>query len=164
MSELPRAEAPDWRQHLIRSLVFVAFVAALGYAAAYGGLSVFEDDVHLALEPNRDSVQFTGTEPPVIQVKVSLRNNTDADVTLKAPSACKMFRWQVFDRSGDMLQSKVSEDTCPNTEVVAILPPGEKLEEFYAITLAPTRYRAGDDYLVHYWYWGYEGQFQFKAE
>jgi hypothetical protein len=28
----------------------------------------------------------------------------------------------------------------------------------------PARYRAGDDYLVHYWYWGHEGQFQFKAE
>ena len=164
MTDLPRAAPPDWKQQLIRSLMFVAFIGALGYAAAYGGFGLFEDDIHLALEPNRDSVQLTGSEPPVIQVKVSLRNNTREDVTLKAPSACKMFRWQIFDRSGDMLQSKVSEDTCPNTEVVAILPPGERLEEFYAIALVPARFRAGDDYLVHYWYWGYEGQFQFKAE
>jgi hypothetical protein len=164
MSEPPRAPAPDWRQYVLRSLIFAAFVGSLAYSLAYGELGLFEDDVHLALEPNRDSVQLAGAEPAVIQVKVSLRNNTRADVRLKAPSACKMFRWQIFDRSGDMLQSKVSEDTCPNTEVTAILPPGQKLEEFYSIALVPTRYRAGHDYLVHYWYWGYEGQFQFKAE
>jgi len=30
--------------------------------------------------------------------------------------------------------------------------------------LVPARYQPGNDYLVHYWYWGYEGEFQFKAE
>lgn len=164
MTDLPRAPAPDWRRQVLRSLIFVAFVGALGYAAAYGGFGIFEDPIHLALEPNRERVQLTGPEPPVIQVKVSLRNNTREDLTLKAGTACKVFRWQIFDRSGDMLQSKVSEESCPQTEVTAILPPGERLEELYSIALVPTRYRAGDDYLVHYWYWGYEGQFQFTAE
>lgn len=160
---LPHAPAPDWRRYVLWMLIWVAFVAALGYAAANGGLGFLENDIHLAAEPNRDRVALNG-DSPVIEVKVLLRNNTRETVTLKAASACKMFRWQVFNRAGDMVQSKVSEDNCPTTEVSAILPPGEKLEEYYALALVPTRYRAGEDYLVRYWYWGYEGEFQFAAE
>lgn len=156
-------EGPDWRRTLVRIGIWFAFVAALAYAVSSGEFAVFQDDVHLALEPNRDSVTLGG-KAPVIEVKVSLRNNTAAPVTLKAASACKMFRWQIFDRTGDMIQSKVNEETCPTTEVSAVLPPGQKLEEFYAIALVPHRFTAGQDYLVHYWYWGYEGEFQFKAE
>jgi hypothetical protein len=158
------APPPDWTRTLLRIGIWFAFVAAIAYAVTNGGFTFLEDDIHLALEPNRDRVSLQGEEPPVIQVKVLLRNNTREDLTLTAPSACKMFRWQIFDRSGDMVQSKVNEDSCPTQEVNAILPPGETLEEFYSIVLVPGRYRAGDDYLVHYWYWGREGEFQFKAE
>jgi hypothetical protein len=100
----------------------------------------------------------------VIEVKVRLTNNTREPATLRAASACKIFRWQIFARSGDMVQSKVNEDTCPATEIAVNLPSGEKVEEFYSIPLEPQRYRAGGDYLVTYWYWGYEGEFQFTAE
>jgi hypothetical protein len=160
---LPQAPGPDWRQYMLRAVIWVSFVAALGYAAAYGGLDFLENDVHLAAEPNRERVALAG-EAPVIEVKVSLRNNTRDTVTLKADSACKMFRWQIFNRAGSMVQSKVNEDTCPSGAVTAILPPGEKLEEFYSIALVPTRLTAGQDYLVHYWYWGHEGEFEFAAE
>jgi hypothetical protein len=160
---LPHEDPPDWRRYLVRIGIWFAFVAALAYAVSSGEFTVFQDDVHLALEPNRDTVPLAG-QAPVIEVKVSLRNNTASNVTLKAASACKMFRWQIFDRAGDMIQSKVNEETCPTTEVSAILPPDQKLEEFYAIALVPQRYTAGHDYLVRYWYWGYEGEFQFKAE
>jgi hypothetical protein len=38
------------------------------------------------------------------------------------------------------------------------------LEEIYSITLVPGRYVAGQDYQVRVWYWGYEGEFLFRAE
>lgn len=162
-SELPRAPAPDWRRYLLWALIWVAFIAALGYSASEGGLDFLENAVTVRAQPNRDSVALT-ERTPVIEVKVRISNSTGEAVTLNVPSACKIFRWQIFSRSGNMVQSKVTEDSCPNTPVSAVLPPGEKLEEFYSIVLEPSRYRSGDDYLVHYWYWGYEGQFEFKAE
>jgi len=157
-------QQPDWRRYLLWAAIWVAFIAALGYAASRGSLGFLENDMHFALEPNRERVKLSSREPAIIQVKARLSNNTRAAVTLKAPSACKIFRWQIFDRAGSLVQSKVSEDICPLSEVSAILPTGQTLEEFYAIVLVAPRYRAGEDYLVHAWYWGYEAEFQFKAE
>lgn len=159
----PQPPQPEWRRYLLWAVIWVAFVGSLGYSASHGGLDFLENAVVVRAEPNRDRVKLSG-EDPAIQVKLSLRNSTAEAVTLKAPSACKVFRWQIFNRAGEMMQSKVNEDTCPYTEVTAVLPPGEKLEEFYSVVLEPQRYRAGQDYLVHYWYWGYEGQFEFTAE
>jgi hypothetical protein len=161
--QLPRAPAPDWRRYVLWMLIWVAFIASLGYAASYGELGFLENAVSVTVEPNRDSVPLKSE--PIIQLKVTLRNNTRETVVLRAPSACKVFRWQVFSRDGNMVQSKVNdEDSCPKSEVSANFPSGEKVEEFYTIVLEASRYRGGDDYLVHYWYWGYEGEFQFKAE
>jgi len=161
----PTPGQADWRRYILWAGIWVSFIAALGYAASDGGLGFLENDVSLSLEANRDSVPLSRQEPAVIQVKVTLRNNTSKAVTLKAPSACKMFRWQIFNRSGEMVQSKTAnEEICPGTEVSAILPPGQKLEEFYSIALVARRYTPGQDYLVQARYWGYEGEFQFKAD
>ena len=62
------------------------------------------------------------------------------------------------------MQSKVAEDICPISATGAILPSGKSLEEFYSIALAGSRYHAGEDYQVRIWYWGYEGEFQFRVE
>jgi hypothetical protein len=164
MNPLPQAPAPDWRQYMLRMVIWVAFIGALGYAAAGGGLGFLENDVNLSIEPNRERVSFAGAEPAVIQVKVTLRNNTRDPVTLSVGSACKIFRWQVFNRGGELIQSKVAEDICPISETGAVLPSGKTLEEFYSIALAGTRYRSGEDYQVRYWYWGYEGEFEFKVD
>ena len=164
MKPLPHAPAPDWRQYMLRALIWVAFVGSLGFAAANGGLDFLENDISLKLEPNRERVSFTGPVPPVIELKVKLRNNTSKDVALTAPTACKVFRWQIFSRSGELVQSKVLEDSCPASGVTIGLASGKQVEEIYAIDLAKTRYRSGQDYLVHVWYWGYESEFQFAAE
>ena len=163
-SPLPQSPPPDWRQYMLRAVIWVAFIGALGYAAANGGLGFLENDVHLAVEPNRDSVKLTGDVPPVIQVKVTLRNNTAKEVALTAKSACKIFRWQVFARTGDLVQSWVNDEQCPDKEVSAILPSGQTLEEFYSIALKADRYEADHDYLVQYQYWNREGEFQFRAD
>jgi len=157
-------QQPDVRRYLLWAVIWVAFVAALGYAATHGGLDFLENDVHLSVEPNRDSVVLLGKEPAVIQVKVTLRNNTRDAVTLTAPSACKVFRWQIFSRDAELVQSKTNEDSCPEGEISAILPSGQTVQEFYSIVLAPQRYSAGQDYQVRYWYWGHEGAFEFRAE
>lgn len=145
-------------------VTWVAFIAALGYAASEGGLGFLENDVSVVAEANRTTVTLTGREPPVIQVKVKLRNNKTDAVTLKAGNACKIFRWHIYNRGGELMQANTNQYACPAVEAVAILPSGKSVEEFYSIALVPTRYTADEDYLVHYWYWGYEGEFQFKAE
>lgn len=164
MNNLPRSPAPDWRQYMLRALIWVAFVGALGYSAANGGLDFLENDVSLKLEPNRDKVALHGPTPAVIQLRVTLKNSTDKAVALSAPSACKIFRWQIFSRSAELMQSSVPDDKCPESPVTAGVRSGEKLEEFYAIALAPERFQAGNDYQVKVWYWGYDATFEFKAE
>jgi hypothetical protein len=161
---LPRAPAPDWRQYVIRALIWVGFVGALGYSAANGGLDFLENDVSVKLEPNRDAVALHGTVPPVIQLRVTLKNSTQNAVALDAASACNIFRWQIFSRSAELMQTSVPDDKCPSVPVTAGLRSGEKIEEFYAISLVPDRYQAGNDYQVKVWYWGYEGTFEFRAE
>ena len=58
-------EGPDWRRTLVRIGIWFAFVAALAYAVSSGEFAVFQDDVHLALEPNRDSVSLAGKAPVI---------------------------------------------------------------------------------------------------
>jgi hypothetical protein len=164
VTSLPPAEAPNWRQYVFRAILWVAVVGSLAYAASQGAFDSLENAVSLRLEPNRDAVQLVGSVPPVIEIKVTLQNNTPDPAALKAPSACKVFRWQVFSRSGEMVQTRVSDVQCPELAVSAGLQPGQKLEEFYSITLVPSRYIAGQDYQVRVWYWGYESEFQFSAE
>jgi hypothetical protein len=164
MQPLPQAPKPDWRRYLLWSLIWITFIAALGYSASQGGLGFLENAVVVQAEPNRDTVKLKGAEPAVIQVKVTLRNSTSKPATLVAPTACKIFRWQIFARSGDLMQSVIPKDNCPQTEVSANLASGNAVEEFYSIVLEAHRYTAGEDYLVVYQYWGYEGEFQFKAE
>ena len=164
MQHLPQAPKPDWRRYLLWSVIWVTFIAALGYSASQGGLGFLENAVVVSAEPNRDTVKLQGAEPTVIQVKVNLRNNTSKQATLNAPTACKVFRWQIFARTGELVQTVVPQDTCPQSPVTAYLPAGEHVEEFYSIVLEAQRYEAGHDYLVSYQYWGYEGEFQFKAE
>ena len=164
MNKLPQSPPPDWRQYVLRAMIWVAFVGSLGYAAANGGLDFLENDVSLKLEANRDTVKLASSVPTVIEVKVKLQNSTSQAVQLSALSACKIFRWQVFNRAAELMQSAIPDNKCPETPVSAALGASQKIEEIYTIPLAPERYTAGEDYLVHVWYWGYEAEFQFKAE
>lgn len=164
MRPLPQAPAPDWRQYMLRTVIWVAFIGALGYAAAGGGLGFLENDVSLKIEPNRDSVTLTSKEPAVIQVKVTLRNNTGENVTLRAPSACKVFRWQIFDTGGGQVQARYDPTPCPDLDVATRLAPGQSIEEFYSIQLVVERYRPGEKYLVNARYWDHEAEFIFNAE
>ena len=164
MTSLPQAPPPDWRQYMLRAIIWVVFVGALGYSAANGGLDFLENDVALKLDANRSTVTLASVEPAVIELKVTLKNSTQKAVALSAPSACKVFRWQIFSRSGEMVQSKIADDKCPETPVSAGLASGQQLQEIYALALVTDRYKAGHDYQVRVWYWGYKSEFEFSAE
>lgn len=164
MSPLPQASPPSWRQYAVRGMIWIAFVGAVAYSARNGGFDFLADEVSLNLEPNRDTVSLAGNEPATIEIKITLKNNTAKSAALTAASACRVFRWQIFSRSGEMMQSKAADDKCPDTPVSAGLGSGQQLQEIYAINLAKTRYKPGTDYQVRIWYWGYEGEFQFTTE
>lgn len=164
MGKLPMEPAPDWKRSVVRSIIWVSFVGALGYSAAYGGLDFLINDVTLVVEPDKETVALSGSAPPTIELKITLKNSTSEAVALKAATSCKIFRWQVFSQSGEMVQTRVSDDKCPQTPVSAGLASGQQLQEKYAITLVPGRYIAGNDYLVNVWYWGYQAEFHFTAE
>lgn len=164
MTKLPSAPPPDWRQYVVRMGIWIAFVGALGYAAANGGLAFLGNDIDLKMEPNRASVALASKEPAVIQVKVTLRNNTGETVVLSAPSACKVFRWQIFDVNGSQVQARYDPVGCPEVAVQAGLKSGAMLEEFYAIPLEVSRFDAGQKYVVHARYWGHESEFEFSTE
>ena len=164
MAQLPHAPAPDWRQYLIRAVIWVAFVGALGYAAANGGLGFLENDINLTIEPNRDVVALASKEPAIIQVKVVLRNNTAKTVVLNAASACKVFRWQIFDTSGAQVQARFDPTGCPEFKVSTQLQPGAAIEEYYSIPLEIQRYKPGQEYMVNARYWDQEAEFVFKTE
>jgi len=161
---LPQAPPPDWRQYVLRTIIWVAFIGALGYAAANGGLGFLENDISLTLEPNRETVALSGKEPPVIQVKITLRNNTGKPATFTAPSACKVFRWQIFDTAGAQVQARYDPSPCPDATVTTTLASGASLEEFYSILLIPERFQRGQKYLAHVRYWDQEGEFTFTTE
>ena len=42
MQPIPKAPPPDWRQYVLRTIIWVCFIGALGYAAANGGLGFLE--------------------------------------------------------------------------------------------------------------------------
>jgi len=164
MAQLPQAPAPDWQRYMLRAVIWVAFIGALGYAAANGGLDFLANDVNLAVEPNRTSVALAGSVPAVIEVKITLKNNTDKAATFRAPSACKVFRWQIFDTAGAQVQARYDPSPCPDLEVTARLTPGQQVEEFYSIPLVVERYRPGQEYLARVRYWDQEGEFKFSTE
>ena len=164
MAQLPSTPPPDWRQYAMRIGIWVAFVGALAYAAANGGLDFLGNDINLKMEPNRETVALASKEPAVIQVKVTLRNNTGETVVLDAPSACKVFRWQIFDNNGAQVQARYDPTGCPEVAVQAGLKPGATLEEIYSIPLEVSRFEVGQIYVVHARYWGRESDFEFKTE
>jgi hypothetical protein len=116
------------------------------------------------VEANRDSVALTGKTPPVIEVKIRLRNNTGKTATFRAPSACKVFRWQIFDTGGSQVQARYDPRGCPDIEVTTQLAPGQQIEEFYSIPLAVERFKPGEKYMANVRYWDQEAQFTFATE
>ena len=150
---------------LLWAVIWVSFIAALGYAASNGGLGFLENAVTVTAEPNRDTVklQGAGTRGHPSQSQPAQQHPNQA--TLTAPTACKVFRWQIFARAGDLVQSVVPKDTCPQSPVTAYLPVRRSMRRVLCDRARSTALPApATTTSCHYQYWGYEGEFQFKAE
>jgi len=162
----PRPGIFDWRRQVLQMIIFVAFVAALGYAVSRGSLDYLANEVTLTVEPNRTEVDLTSSEPPVIQLHIKLKNNTGADVPLEAESPCKVLKWIVLALpSMDLIQARGGPEVeCPDQPIHQTLAPGQEIEEFYALALIPARYTTSGAYQAHLKYWGYKAIVPFAVK
>jgi hypothetical protein len=147
-------------------VMFVAFIAALGYAASRGAFDYMANEVTLTIEANRTTVDFASREPPVIQLHVKLKNNTDKSVTLEADSPCKILKWVVLSAPArDLVQARGGKEVeCPDQPLRQNLAPGQQIEEFYALVLTPERFAAAGDHEAHVKYWGYTAVVPFSVK
>ena len=162
----PRPGIFDWRRQILQIVIFVVFIAALGYAASQGGLDYLSNEVTLTVEANRTEVDLASSEPPVIQLHIKLKNNTGADVPLEAESPCKILKWIVLALpSMDLVQARGGPEVgCPDEAIHETLAPGKEVEEFYALALIPDRYRTSGAYQAHVKYFGYKAIVPFAVK
>lgn len=162
----PRPGIFDWRRQVLQTIIFVAFIAALGYAVSQGALDFMANEVTLTVESNRDVVDFGAKEPPVIQLHLKLKNNTDKLVALEAESPCKILKWIVLAiPSMDLVQGRGGKEVeCPDQPIKHTLSPGEQVEEFYAVELIPARCTAAGDYQIHLKYWDHKAIVPFQVK
>ena len=146
-------------------VVFVGFIAALGYAVSRGAFDYMSNEVTLTIEPNRTLVDFASSEPPVIQLHVKLKNNTGQPVTLDAQSPCKVLQWVVLTDEQEFVQARSGKEAeCPDQVIHHTLQPDEQLEEYYALILTPDRFATEGKYEAHVRYWGYKTQIDFSVK
>lgn len=162
----PRPGIFDWRRQVLQMIIFVAFIAALGYAASQGSLDFLENEVSLVVVPNRTVVDFGAPEAPVIQLHVKLKNNTGNNVTLEAESPCKIIKWVILAApSMDLVQARGGEEVaCPDQPIRKTFAPGQEIEEFYALELNPSRFTTAGDYQIHIKYFGYTAIVPFEVK
>ncbi len=161
----PRPGIFDWRRQVLQMIVFVGFIAALGYAVSQGSFDYMSNEVTLTIEPNRTQVDFASREPPVIQLHVKLKNNTNDAVTLEAESPCKILKWVVLNTALDLVQARGGKEVeCPNQPLRQTLAPGQEIEEFYTLELTPSRFTVSGDYQAHVKYWGYKSVVPFSVK
>jgi len=145
-------------------VIFVAFVAALGLAVSRGAFDYMSNEVTLSVEPNRSAVDFNSSEPPVIQLHVKLKNNTEQSVTLDADSPCRILQWVVLTSEHEFVEARSGKDTeCPAQALHQTLAPEKQLEEYYALILSPDRFESAGQYEAHVRYWGYTAVVKFSV-
>jgi hypothetical protein len=155
----------DWRRQVLQMVIFVGFIAALGYAASQGSFDYMSNEVTLTVEPNRTLVDFASSEPPVIQLHVKLKNNTSKLVELEAQSPCKILQWVVLTDAQEFVQARTGKETeCPDQPTRQTLSPGQQFEEYYALILTPARFDKEGKYQAHVRYWGYRTQIDFSVK
>lgn len=164
MARPPTPSLFDWRRQVLQMIIFVTFVATLGYAVSKGAFDYMSNEVTLSIEPNRTAVDFASSEPPVIQLHVKLKNNTSEKVVLDADSPCKVLQWVVLTDAREFVQARSGKETeCPDQPIHQTLQPGQQLEEFYALILNPERFDSAGTYQAHVRYWGYRTEIDFSV-
>ncbi len=98
---------------------------------------------------------------PQFPVVVRLVNNSDSDIKIRAPNACKIFRFIISWPDGTFKQASGDDPQCRAAGAEEVLAAKSVKEELQVIELDRTRFEAGT-YALHIRYWGYDKSASFK--
>ena len=147
----------DGRRMMLWSLILVALVGSLGYAAYMGGPSSFGGfDVAMKVTADPVIVPLSGEKAGRIVMNVDLQNRTANVQKLNARSHCKLFRWLLLGPNENLIQAQGGEN-CEDSAMELVLQPNEKKSDTFDIALDPSRLKAGERYQFVLEYWGLRG-------
>lgn len=146
----------DSGRMMLWSVILVALVGALGYAAYTGGPSSFGGfDVTMKIAAEPAIVPLTGDRAGVVTMTVDVQNRTANVQRLNAPAACKIFRWILFGNDERMVQAQ--GDDCAASQIELVLQPNEKKTETFDVAVDVNRLKPGERYQFILEYWGLRG-------
>jgi len=79
-------------------IIFVTFVAALGYAVSAARSTIMANEGTLTIEAKPHRSRLHSTAPPKFSFTSSEEQRTGEHGLLDADSPCKILQWVVFDR------------------------------------------------------------------
>lgn len=146
----------DGRRMMLWSVILVALVGSLGYAAYTSGPSSFGGfDVAMKVTADPTVVPLTGENAGLVTLKVDVQNRTGGIQHLQAPAACKLFRWTLTAEDGSLVQ--VHNETCDGALMELKMEPNERKSDTFEARLDPARLTAGKRYQFNLEYWGLRG-------
>lgn len=146
----------DSRRMILWSVILVALVGSLGYAAYTSGPSTFGGfNVAMKVTAEPTVVPLTGENAGLVTLNVDIQNRTSGIQHLQAPAACKLFRWTLTAEDGALVQ--VQNETCENAVMELKMEPNERKSETFQARLDPSRLKAGERYQFNLEYWGLRG-------
>lgn len=142
---------------ILWSVILVALIGALGYAAYKSGPSSYGGfDVTMKVDADPSTVPVSGAAAGHVKLNVMIQNRTSETTVLNAPAPCKVFRWVLTGAEGELVQA--SGEECDALTMEMSLKPSEIRNESFEIVLDPTRLKANDRYQFTMEYWGLRGQ------
>lgn len=151
-----QSEYFDGRRMILWSVILVALVGSLGYAAYTSGPSNYGGfDVAMKVTAEPAVVPLTGERAGVVTLNVDVQNRTGGIQHLKAPAACKLFRWTLTAEDGSLVQTY--NETCAASVMELKMEPNERKADVFEARLDPSRLTAGKRYQFNMEYWGLRG-------
>jgi hypothetical protein len=146
----------DTRRMMLWSVILVALVGSLGYAAYTSGPSTY-GGFNVAMKVTADPavVPLSGDRAGIVTLNVDVQNRTGGIQRLNAPAACKLFRWTLTAEDGSLVQ--VHNETCEASVMELKMEPDERKNESFEARLDPSRLEAGKRYQFNLEYWGLRG-------
>jgi hypothetical protein len=146
----------DASRMILWSVILVALVGSLGYAAYTGGPSAYGGfDVAMKVTADPAVVPLSGDKAGVVVLNVDVQNRTGGIQHLKAPAACKLFRWTLTAEDGALVQ--VHNEICDPAVMELKMEPNERKTETFEARLDPARLKPGERYQFNLEYWGLRG-------
>jgi hypothetical protein len=91
-----------------------------------------------------------------------LTNTTRSDLTVFSPTPCDVHFWELFDQSGDLIQTEPSGN-CIQIPVSKKIPAGQSIRGDNDVKLDGKLLLKGKSFILKYKFWGYPCQAQFNV-